>query len=68
LAVPNTGSGGPGGSGGIIPSIGAGTGAAGVVVISYPTSYKKARVTNGTYSRVGSNHVYRFTTSGSIIF
>lgn len=61
-----------GGGGGFVnynqPYVG-GSGGSGVVIISYPTSFKIASAT-GTYSLVssGGNYIFTFTGSGTITF
>jgi hypothetical protein len=63
-AVQNTGSGG----GGVIAGY-AGTGANGIVVITHPIIYNPATVQGNCQIRhVGSNIVYIFLGTGSIIF
>jgi hypothetical protein len=67
----NTGGGGGGGNynGGGIFSL-SGAGGSGVVFLSYPDTYPLALATTGssTYSNVGGNHIYKFTSSGSLTF
>jgi hypothetical protein len=60
-----TGGGGAGGNAG-----GVGAGGKGIVIISYPSSFKSATVTGTTVTPVlsGSNTVYIFTASGYISF
>jgi hypothetical protein len=61
---------GGGGSGGAQGGYGPGAnGGSGIVIISYPTSYKAATsTTNATITTNGSNRVYIFTSTGSITF
>jgi hypothetical protein len=46
-----------------------GTGGSGVVIISYPNTYKLATAT-GTYAQTssGGNYIFTFTGSGTITF
>jgi hypothetical protein len=65
----NTGGGGGGGgdaNSGPTP----GPGGSGIVVIRYPNTYLTAASTTGspTYTNTGGNHIYKFTSSGSITF
>jgi hypothetical protein len=62
----NTGSGGGGGSG----SDGGYNGGSGVVIISYPDTYRAATNTTGSpvVTTVGGNRIYKFNSSGSITF
>lgn len=66
----NTGGG--GGAKGASPPAGytAGSGGSGVVYVWYPLSFKQATTVVGThtYSVVSQNHLYTFTSSGSITF
>lgn len=69
-AYPNTGSG--GGGGGVYPGGNIninGAGASGVVVISYPKSWRAATTTGSpTVITTATNRIYQFTSSGTITF
>ena len=67
-AAGTTNTGGGGGGNGSNPSNGS-AGGSGVVIISYPTSYKLA-TTSGTVTQtsVGGNYIFTFTGSGTITF
>jgi hypothetical protein len=59
-ATPNTGG---GGGGGDYPAMQGGSGASGIVIISYPTDSLTA--TKKAITTVGGNTIHTFTTSGS---
>ncbi len=66
--LANYGAGG-GGNGGYETTKTSGAGGSGIVIISYPTTYRTATVTGGgAQTTVGGNYVYTFTSSGTIVF
>jgi hypothetical protein len=65
--TPNTGGGGGGSGGGNASSTG-GAGGSGVIFISYPTSFANASFSGALYSESGGNRIYRFNSTGSLLF
>ena len=60
---------GGGGAGGGSNGNVSGTGGSGIVVVTYPNTYKAATITGGgSLNNIGGNYVYTFLSSGTIIF